>query len=185
MHPHVILRNVAGPATHFIDERSLAILHTNFCADAITIGAGTHGLKRNPMVAGTDAVHQQARRCIHIVDGHRELAIVPEVPDGQTAGGRGPIDPRASIRRNISKGSVTVVVIEEALLFVGAPQVIFVYFRVHVAVSEDKIRPTVIIEVKKHSAPPQILRMSPQAGAIGDIRKNSGAFVAIQCWSVI
>src|SRR5438477_560610 len=80
-------------------------------------------------------------------------ANVPEITDSQTARGRRGIDTGASIRRNIRKGSATVVAIEETLLFVGAPQVILVHLRIDVAVSKDKIRPPVVVEVKKHCAP--------------------------------
>ena len=153
MYPHVILRNIARPATHFIDERSLAILRANSCADPITIRAGTHGLKCNPMVPGMDAVHEQARRCIYIVDQHGELPVVPEITHGQTTRGRRRSDTGSSIRRNISKGSVPVVVIQETLLFICTSQVILVHFRIDMAVSEDKIRPAVVVEVKKHGAP--------------------------------
>ncbi len=153
MYPHVILRNIAGPATHFIDERSLAILQANSRADPITIRTGTHAPKSNPMIPGMDSVHQQARSCIYIVDHHGELPIVPEITHSQTAR-RGPcIDAGASIRRNIRKSSVTVVVIQETLLFICAPQVILVHFRINMAVCKDKIRPAVIVEVKKHRAP--------------------------------
>ena len=100
-----------------------------------------------------DAVHEQARRCIYIVDQHGELPVVPEITHGQTTRGRRRSDTGSSIRRNISKGSVPVVVIQETLLFICTSQVILVHFRIDMAVSEDKIRPAVVVEVKKHGAP--------------------------------
>src|SRR5258708_3248069 len=37
MYTQVILRNIAGAAAHFVDERSLAVLNTDFCANSVTI----------------------------------------------------------------------------------------------------------------------------------------------------
>src|ERR1700675_3997760 len=56
VYPQVILRNIAGAAAHFVDERSLAALNVNSCANSVTIRACPHGLEGNPMVPGTDSV---------------------------------------------------------------------------------------------------------------------------------
>src|SRR6266849_1366594 len=77
VYPQVILRNIAGPASHFVDEHSLAILNDNSCANPVTIRAYPDSLESNPMVPGMDGVPQQARRCIHIVNHHGELPIIP------------------------------------------------------------------------------------------------------------
>src|SRR5258708_6011137 len=105
------------------------------------------------MVPGMDGVHQQAWCCVHIVDHHGELPIVPEITHSQTTRRRRPIDTGTSIRRNISKSPVSVVVIEETLLLIGTPQVILVHFRIDMAIREYKVRPAVVVKVKKHCAP--------------------------------
>src|SRR5712692_1245176 len=56
VYPQVILRNIAGPAAHFVDERSLAVLNANSCANPVTIRAYPHSLEGNPMVPGMDGV---------------------------------------------------------------------------------------------------------------------------------
>ena len=91
------------------------------------------------MVPGMDAVHEQARRCIYIVDQHGELPIVPEITHGQATSGRRRIDTGSSIRRNISKGSVTVVAINQSCRHCGSAR------RAERTVRDDEISITIMV----------------------------------------
>src|SRR5260370_7173702 len=53
------------------------------------------------------------------------------------------------------------------------------------SVAEDEIGPAVIVKVKKHGAPAQILGMQTKSRGEGNIRKDSFAVIAVQGRRVI
>src|SRR5712671_7102068 len=60
-----------------------------------------------------------------------------------------------------------------------------VNLRIDVPVDQQKIRPSVIIEIEKHGAPAKILRVQAESGPISDIVKGAVAVVAIQRCGVV
>ena len=66
-----------------------------------------------------------------------------------------------------------------------ASQVIFVDFWVHVPVGQDQIRPAIVVEVKEHRAPAQVLRMQAQPGGKCGIGEGAVAVIAIQGGRII
>jgi len=75
--------------------------------------------------------------------------------------------------------------IEKAWLHVPAAQVKFVHLRIDMSVGEDKIGPAIIVKVKKHGAPAQILRVQTESRGESHIRKVSFTVIAVQGRRVI
>src|SRR5258707_15881928 len=75
--------------------------------------------------------------------------------------------------------------IKEAWLRVPAAQVEFVHLRIDMSVGEDEIGPAIIVKVKKHGAPAQILRVQTEPRGVSHIRKNSFTVIAVQGRRVI
>src|SRR5260370_11076802 len=75
--------------------------------------------------------------------------------------------------------------IKEAWLHVPAAQVEFVHLRIDMSVGEDEIGPAIIVKVKKHGAPAQILRVQTESRGVSHIRKNSFTVIAVQGRRVI
>src|SRR5713226_9324254 len=75
--------------------------------------------------------------------------------------------------------------IKEAWFHVSAAQVILVHLRIDMSVGEDEIGPAIIVKVKKHGAPAQILRMQTKSRGKGNIRKDSFTVIAVQGRRVI
>src|SRR5713226_992007 len=85
VHPQIVLGNIAGTATHFIHQNSLASFDGDLYADPVTIGTSSYSPKSDPVVAGTHLIHQEAGPCVHIVDDYGELPVVPEISYSQAA----------------------------------------------------------------------------------------------------
>src|SRR5229473_7279384 len=134
VHPQIVLGNIAGTATHFIHQRSLASFDCDLCADPVAIGAGSDGLKSDPVVAGMRRIHQEAGPCVHVADEYGKSPIVPEIAHSQTARRGKRIDPWSSRRGHVRKSSVAIVMIEKAWLHVPAAQVKFVHLRIDMSV---------------------------------------------------
>src|SRR5580704_16807362 len=62
---------------------------------------------------------------------------------------------------------------------------LFVYFGIDVAVDQQEIGPTVIVEIEKHGAPAEILGVQAEAGVKSDIVEGAIAVVAIERGSVV
>src|SRR5664279_104064 len=60
-----------------------------------------------------------------------------------------------------------------------------VYLRINMSIGENEVGPTVIVEIKKHGAPTQILRVLVKTGSEGDVRKNSVSVVTVQGGRVV
>src|SRR5713226_6473839 len=75
--------------------------------------------------------------------------------------------------------------IKEAWFHVSAAQVILVHLRIDMSVGEDEIGPAIIVKVKKHGAPAQVLRMQTESRGEGNIRKDSFTVIAVQGRRVI
>ena len=69
---------------------------------------------------------------------------------------------------------------ENARLFVAAAQVLAVDFGIDVSVDEEKIRPSVIVDVEEHRSPPQVLGVEAQSSGCRSIGKRSVATVFVQ-----
>src|SRR6266849_8415241 len=123
VHPQIVLRNITGTATHFIHQRSLASFDGDLCADPVAIGAGSDGLKSDPVVAGMRRIHQEAGPCVDVADEYGKSPIVPEIAHSQAARRGNRIDPWSSRRRYVRERSVAVVMIEKAWLPVLDAQV--------------------------------------------------------------
>ena len=52
-------------------------------------------------------------------------------------------------------------------------------------VNEQQVRPAVIVEIKEHSAPSEILRMCPESCLIRYVSEDSISIVMIQGWSIV
>src|SRR5258708_6353811 len=148
MHSQVVLGNIAGTATHFIHQGSLASFDCDLRADPVAIGADSDGLKSDPVVAGMRCIHQEAGHCVHIADEYRKLPIIPEIAHSQAARRGNRIDPWSGRRRYVRERSVAVVMIEKAWLPVLAAQVKFVHLRIDMSVGEDEIGPAIIVKVE-------------------------------------
>src|SRR5713226_926620 len=85
VHPQIVLGNIAGTATHFIHQDSLAGFDGDLCADPVAIGSGSYSPKSYPVVAGMRLIHQEARPCVHVVDDYGKLSIIPEISYSQAA----------------------------------------------------------------------------------------------------
>src|SRR6266849_8736948 len=75
--------------------------------------------------------------------------------------------------------------IKKAWLPVPAAQVKFVHLRIDMSVGEDEIGPAIIVKVKKHGAPAQILRVQTKSRGESHIRKDSSTVIAVQGRRVI
>src|SRR6202171_3045527 len=93
VHPQIVLGNIAGTATHFIHQRSLASFEWGLCADPVAIGVRSDGLKSDPVVAGMRRIHQEAGPCVHVVDDYGKSPIVPEIAHSQAARGGSRVNP--------------------------------------------------------------------------------------------
>src|SRR5712671_5706096 len=60
-----------------------------------------------------------------------------------------------------------------------------VNFRINVPVDQQKIGPSVIIEIEKHGAPAEELGVQAESSSIGDIVESAVAIVAIQRGGVV
>ena len=60
-----------------------------------------------------------------------------------------------------------------------------VHFRVNVPVGENKIGPAVVVEVKEHRSPAEILRVQSEPGGKGHVGENSIAVITVQGGRVI
>src|SRR6266478_7822662 len=58
-------------------------------------------------------------------------------------------------------------------------------FRIDVPVDQQKIGPSVIIEIEKHGAPAEVLRVQAESSSIGHIVESAVAIVAIQRGGVV
>src|SRR5581483_11168476 len=94
-------------------------------------------------------------------------------------------DGLACILGNVGKGSIPVVVIKNPGLGIVAPQVKLVNLGVDVSVDDDQVRPTIVIEVKEHGPPTQVLGMQSQAGGKGRVRKRPVTVIVVQGGSVV
>src|SRR5713226_725531 len=185
MHPQIILGNIAGTAARFIHQGSLACFDRDLYADPVTIGAGSDGLKSDPVVAGICRIHQEAGLCVYVVDEYGKSPIIPEITHSQAARRGNRIDPWSSRRGHVRKSSVAVVMIQEAWFHVPAAQLIPVHLRIDMSVGEDEIGPAIIVKVKKHGAPAQILRVQTKSRGEGNIRKDSFTVIAVKGRRVI
>src|SRR5229473_530442 len=185
VHSQIVLGNITGTATHFIHQGSLASFDCDLCAYPVAIGAGSDGLKSDPVVAGMRRIHQEARPCVHVADEYGKLPVIPEIAHSQAARRGYCIDPWSSCRRHVRERTVAVVMIEKAWLRVPAAQVKFVHLRIDMSVGQDEIWPAVIVKVKKHGAPAQILRVQTESRGVSHIRKNSFTVIAVQGRRVI
>src|SRR6266849_5088651 len=75
--------------------------------------------------------------------------------------------------------------IKEAWFHVPAAQVILVHLRIDMSVGEDEIGPAIIVKVKKHGAPAQILCVQTKSRGEGNIRKDSFTVIAVKGRRVI
>src|ERR1700730_98307 len=60
-----------------------------------------------------------------------------------------------------------------------------IHFGIDVSVDEQEIRPAAVIEIEKHGAPAEILRVQAEAGVEGDIVKGAVPIVAVERGSIV
>src|ERR1700678_4105561 len=60
-----------------------------------------------------------------------------------------------------------------------------VHLRIDMSIGEDEIGPAIIVKVKKHGAPPQILCVQAKSCGKGNIRKDSATVIAVQGRGVV
>src|SRR5207302_1826196 len=103
------------------------------------------------------------------------LSVIPEVPDRHTTRRSRRRDTRARVRGDIGEATVSVVVIQNARFLVAATQMLAVDFGIDVAIYQNQIGPAVVVEVKEHRAPSQILRVEAQPGGSSRVGESSVA----------
>src|SRR5882762_27949 len=191
---HVAIGNVAGTAANFVDECARASFHSDLRADAVAIGFQpwslrckrlADGVERDPMVAVAQIVHQQHRRRVHVADHRGHAAVIPQIADGQSASRTYRRDSRPRIGGNIGERSVAVVVIEDLWLPEIAAKVLAVHFGINVAIDEQQIGPAVIIHVKKHDTPAEILRVQAESRGKSLVVKRAVPIVPVKRRGVV
>ena len=99
---------------------------------------------------------------VHVTDHRRHPPVVPEIAHCQATPRVHRRDSRSSFRGNIIKRPISVVVIQNAWLWIRAPQVLLVHFRVDVPIHNQQIGPAIVVEIQKASPPSQILSVQAQ-----------------------
>src|SRR5207253_8465735 len=116
---------------------------------------------------------------VHVADYSGESPIIPEISHRQPTTGMHRSDPWTCLDGNITECAVTIVVIQDAGLRVGAAQVLLVHFLIHVPVHHQQIRPAIIIKIEESRSPTQILRVQSEARGKSYIVKGAVPVVAI------
>src|SRR6202012_871238 len=89
METQVAAGEIAGTAANFLHPFLVPGEYRDGGADAIPIGARTHGADSNPVVFVHRLVDQQQGSSARIIDCNRYAALIPKITDGQTAAGFG------------------------------------------------------------------------------------------------
>ena len=170
---HVAVRIIAGAAADFVDEEAGAGFHGDASADGVAAGAiflrfGGEGSadepEGDPVIGGRKVVDEKAGRSVHVADDGGELAIVPEIADGEAARRTRSGDSGTGVRGDVGEGGVAVVVIKDARFLEIAAEMLAIDFGIDVAIDEEKIGPAVVIEIEEHGAPPEVFGVEAETG---------------------
>src|SRR5712692_5816355 len=191
---HIAIGDVAGPAANFVNERARTGFHRDLRADSIAIGFAAARSRRkrrsnrpesNPMIAIANVVHQQHRRRIHVADDRGHPAVIPQISNRQSTSGTYRRNPRPRLGGNIGERSIAVVVIKNFRLLKITAEVLAVHFRVDVPVDQQQIGPAVIVHVKKHDAPPEILRVETESRGKSFVIKRAVAHIPVERGGIV
>ncbi len=182
---HVVIGDVAGTTANFIDERSRAGFHRDLRTDAVAIGFAADGVKRYPVIAIVNVVHQQHRWRVHVADHRGHAAVIPQIAGRQPARRTYRRNPGPGIGGNIGERSVAFVVIQNLRLFEIAAKVLAVHFGINVAIDEQQIGPAVVVHIDERHAPAEILRVQSESGGKGLVVKCAVAIVPVERGSIV
>src|SRR5579872_1029912 len=93
------------------------------------------------------------------VDDHVDIAVVIEVAEGAASRGAGRGNSGASIQRDIFEMPVALIAIQQLSLGVAGFGAQLFDLGINMAIANQDVRPAVIIEVEKTTAPSKILRV--------------------------
>src|SRR5690242_3944272 len=137
------------------------------------------------MICGAHVVDEQTGRCVHVADDGGEPAVVPEIADGEAAGGLRSGDAWAGAGGDVGEGAVAIVVIKDARLLKSAAEMLAVDFGIDVSIDEEQVGPAIVIEIEKHGAPSEIFGVEAESHWESDIIESAIAVIPIERGGVV
>ncbi len=148
MQPRIRTRPVASPADHVGALPNASGSHKNLRADGIprTFWSANQ-FKCDPMVPVRYNVSEERRRRVHVVQDNVNVAVVEEIAKRRTARGNDIRQAAPCCGRNFLKLSAIEIAEQLRSLRPGCAPVALVHRGVNVAIGQENVQESIIIEV--------------------------------------
>ena len=148
---HIVGGEIAAAAQNISTLTNPARREIDSCSNRIARALGSpNELQFDPLVVVRIHVAKQYRNAVHVVDDHVDLAVVENVAKRGTATNTDYRKPGPLDGGNHLKLSILQVVIEQrALGIAGSPLRMLIHLRIHMAIDNEQVLPTVIVVIEK------------------------------------
>src|SRR5262249_45318143 len=130
-------------------------------------------------------VLQDGWRVILVVDDQVKISIVVQISERHTAARALNLQPSSGNLCHVLESPVAQASVKQIALAIRCRQSLSTRLGIHMSIRNKDVRPAIVVEIEKSSAPAQILQLEPQFCVIGLKRKGAVAVVAIERRDII